>query len=46
MGVQIDHVPGILQEALVRGVKLDITLLVPSCPKINEYFGIDMNIKR
>ena len=45
MGVQIDQVPGILQEALIRGLELHITLLVPLCPKINEYLGIDMVIK-
>ena len=44
MGVQIDQAPGTLQ-ALVRGLKLHITLLVPPCPKINGYFGIDMTIK-
>ena len=34
-GVQIDQVPGILQEALVRGLKLHIyiSLLVEPCPK-------------
>ena len=34
MGVQIDQVPGILQEASVGGLKLHITLLVPPCPNI------------
>ena len=33
VGVQIDQVPGILQEALFRGLKLHITLLVSPCPK-------------
>ena len=34
-GVQIDQVPGILQEALVRGLKLHIYIspLVEPCPK-------------
>ena len=35
MGNQIDPVPGIMQEALVRGLKLHITLLVPPCPKMS-----------
>ena len=45
MGVQIDQVPGILQEALVRGLKLYMNLVVPRCPKFNEYLGIDMIIE-
>ena len=42
-GVQIDQVPstvpGILQEAMVRGLKLRTTLLVPPCPKLSWVFG-------
>ena len=35
-----NQVPGMLQEALDRWLKLQITLLVPPCPKSNEYLGI------
>ena len=45
MGVLIDQGPSVLQEALLRGLKLYITLLVPPCPKFNEYLGNDMIIK-
>ena len=31
--------------ALVRGLKLHTTLLVPLGPKIHEYLGIDMIVK-
>ena len=37
--------PGILQEALVKGLELHVTLLVPLCAKFNDYLGIDMIIK-
>ena len=39
MGVNIDQAPGILQEALVRALKLYIFLLVPPCPKYLWVFG-------
>ena len=39
------QVPGILQEALFRGLELHITLLVPLCRKFIEYLGNDMFIQ-
>ena len=39
VGFQIDHVPRVLQEYLVRRLKLHITPLVPPCPKIQWLFG-------
>ena len=44
MGAQIDLVPGILQEASVRGLKFYITPRT-TVRKLNDYLGTEMIIK-
>ena len=39
VGVQINHVPGIFQGSLVKGLMLHITLLVSPCPTIFWLFA-------